>query len=143
MTMKKEEFSNYGDLYNKLKDYSKNNIEYYDALEMSQILIEFLKKERTSKGISQRELAKMCNTKQSQIARIENYDISPTINSLVRMAVALDVSFKPKRNKDKEVTKTKYIILGCGKSFLEQEYDDENDTSFSFDNLEDSICSMC
>jgi transcriptional regulator with XRE-family HTH domain len=53
--------------------------------------VEILKKIRTSKGISQSELAKLSGLSQPAIHYIENGKKDPTRKTLKKLAVALDV----------------------------------------------------
>jgi predicted transcriptional regulator len=46
--------------------------------------------QRTAKGLSQRELAELCGTTQSAIARLERGGRPPRIDTLLRIADALD-----------------------------------------------------
>ena len=62
--------------------------------------------ERARRGVSQAELAALCGTTQSAIARIEQGRRPPRIDTLLRIANALDcrlaVELKPRtRGKDK------------------------------------------
>ncbi len=72
----------------------------YDKLEPEYKLISQIIKLRKEKNISQKELAKMINTKQPSIARLEGGDISPTVAFLKKMANALDydleINFRPR-----------------------------------------------
>ena len=42
-------------------------------------------KKREAMGITQRELAKLCNVPQSTVARIETYKTSPTLETLIKI----------------------------------------------------------
>jgi ribosome-binding protein aMBF1 (putative translation factor) len=46
--------------------------------------------ERTSRGLSQRELAELCGTTQSAVARLEGGTRPPRLSTLLRVANALD-----------------------------------------------------
>jgi predicted transcriptional regulator len=46
--------------------------------------------QRAAKGLSQRELAELCGTTQSAIARLERGGRPPRIDTLLRIAEALD-----------------------------------------------------
>jgi transcriptional regulator with XRE-family HTH domain len=46
--------------------------------------------QRLARGLSQRELAKLCGTTQSAIARLESGGRPPKIDTLLRIADALD-----------------------------------------------------
>jgi len=57
-------------------------------------IAEAIIKARIDKGMTQRELAKKLNTKQSVISRVESVKTIPTISFLKRLAVALNVDLK-------------------------------------------------
>ncbi len=46
--------------------------------------------QRLARGLSQQELAELCNTTQSAIARLESGGRPPKIDTLLRIAEALD-----------------------------------------------------
>jgi transcriptional regulator with XRE-family HTH domain len=56
--------------------------------------------QRHARGLSQQELAKLCGTTQSAIARFERGGRPPRVDTLLRMAEALDcelvVQFRPR-----------------------------------------------
>lgn len=51
-------------------------------------------KARLEKGLTQAEIAKMMNTKQSVISRVENARTMPSLAFLKRLAVVLDASLQ-------------------------------------------------
>ena len=51
-----------------------------------------IKEIRKSKGISQVELAYMCNFEKTNLSRIESGNNNPTVRTLLRIAKALKVS---------------------------------------------------
>jgi ribosome-binding protein aMBF1 (putative translation factor) len=57
-------------------------------------------KQRRARDLSQQELAELCGTSQSAIARFERGGRAPRIDTLLRMAAALDceliVEFRPR-----------------------------------------------
>lgn len=57
-------------------------------------IAEAIIKARLDKGMTQGELAKKLNTKQSVISRVESVKTIPTISFLKRLAVALNVDLK-------------------------------------------------
>lgn len=61
---------------------------------------ENLKRVRTQKGMSQRDLSALCNVDNADISRMENGEINVTLNTVAQLADALDVQFwellKPK-----------------------------------------------
>jgi len=95
------------------KDFKKR---YYKDLEKTRIAIE-IAYFREKKRLSQAELAKIVNTSQSAIARLEDPDYKGySINTLRKVADALDlelvVSFREKGIEvyEKEPTKVFYVI---------------------------------
>ena len=52
--------------------------------EMADIVSKICKK-RKAMGITQRDLAKLCNVPQSTVARIETYKTSPTLETLIKI----------------------------------------------------------
>jgi len=54
---------------------------------------ENLKKIRTQKGLSQRQLSAMCNVDNADISRMENGEINVTLNTIAQLADALEVPF--------------------------------------------------
>ena len=53
-------------------------------------IAERVAEQRNAKGLSQRELAELCGTTQSAIARLERGGRPPRIDTLMRIAEALD-----------------------------------------------------
>ncbi len=49
---------------------------------------------RTDRRLSQRDLAKLLEMKQPQVARLERGDVNPGLETLMRLAGALDIEFK-------------------------------------------------
>jgi transcriptional regulator with XRE-family HTH domain len=74
------------------KDYIKNNninIEESDVLfDLSNLVFEA----RVYAGMSQKELADRMGTKQPSIARVENGEVTPSINFLMKIAKAVNTS---------------------------------------------------
>ena len=48
---------------------------------------------RTDRGLSQRDLAQLLEMKQPQVARLERGDVNPRLETLTRLAGALDMEF--------------------------------------------------
>jgi transcriptional regulator with XRE-family HTH domain len=73
----------------------------YDALETEYKLAATLIRLRLAKGLTQEDLAKMLNTKQESIARLENGGSLPSLSTMKKLAEALDadleISLRPKR----------------------------------------------
>ena len=61
-----------------------------DDLELFGLIAERVAERRAAWGISQRELAELCGTTQSAIARVERGARPPRIDTLARIAAALD-----------------------------------------------------
>lgn len=58
-----------------------------DIVEMEEManIVSKICKKREAMGITQRELAKLCNVPQSTVARIETYKTSPTLETLIKI----------------------------------------------------------
>lgn len=54
---------------------------------------ENLKRLRTQKGLSQRDLSALCNVDNADISRMENGEINVTLNTVTQLADALEVPF--------------------------------------------------
>lgn len=48
---------------------------------------------RAERGLTQRELAKLLKMTQPQVARLERGDVNPTLETLMRLAGALEIEF--------------------------------------------------
>lgn len=62
----------------------------YDRLDPEYKLIGQIIKKRIEKGISQKQMAKKMNTKQSALSRLESGNYNPTLKFLNKVAKALD-----------------------------------------------------
>ncbi len=75
-------------------------VKEYDALETEYKLAANLIRLRLAKGLTQEDLAKMLNTKQESIARLENGGSLPSLSTMKKLAEALDadpeISLRPK-----------------------------------------------
>lgn len=73
-----------------------------DDRELFGLIAERVAERRAAWGISQRELAELCGTTQSAIARIERGKRPPRIDTLARIATALDcelvIELRPRTN---------------------------------------------
>jgi transcriptional regulator with XRE-family HTH domain len=73
----------------------------YNALEPEYKLAAALIRLRLAKGLTQEDLAKMLNTKQECIARLENGGSLPSLSTMKKLAEALDaeleINLRPKR----------------------------------------------
>ena len=77
---------------------SKDEITYFDEKqEMINIIIELIKR-RLALKMSQRELAKKTVIKQPMIARIERFDSIPRLNTIIKLAYALDLKIDFNKN---------------------------------------------
>lgn len=58
-----------------------------DIVEMEEManIVSKICRKREAMGITQRELAKLCNVPQSTVARIETYKTSPTLETLIKI----------------------------------------------------------
>lgn len=64
-----------------------NKIVARDIVDMEEMadIVSTICKKREAMGITQRELAKLCNVPQSTVARIETYKTSPTLETLIKI----------------------------------------------------------
>jgi ribosome-binding protein aMBF1 (putative translation factor) len=73
-----------------------------DDRELFGLIAELVAERRNAWGISQRELAELCGTTQSAIARVERGARPPRIDTLARIATALDcelvIELRPRTN---------------------------------------------
>ncbi len=66
----------------------------YEALAPEYTVIKTIIRERTKRGWSQTELAEAIGSRQPVISRLERGDSNPSLQTLVRIAKALDLSLK-------------------------------------------------
>ncbi len=73
----------------------------YEALEPEYKLAAALVRLRLAKGLTQEELARLLNTKQESIARLESGGSLPSLSTVKKLADALDaeleINLRPKR----------------------------------------------
>jgi ribosome-binding protein aMBF1 (putative translation factor) len=73
-----------------------------DDRELFGLIAEHVAERRKAWGVSQRELAELCGTTQSAIARMERGARPPRIDTLARIAAALDcelvIELRPRTN---------------------------------------------
>ena len=74
--------SNFNDLWN---DASFISEEQRNKIDFEVALIGKLIEARESKGLSQKQLADMCGLKQSAIARLEKMNVTPQLNTLIKV----------------------------------------------------------
>lgn len=82
------------DFKEKLLKKSKFRDEYYSR-DLSFEVSGMIAKTRILKGLTQKKLAKLMNTKQSSIARVENGSYLPSLGFLQKMAEAMDTYLIP------------------------------------------------
>lgn len=89
----------------------KENVKLNDAestrdieeAEMISSIVSSIIKQRNNKGLTQRELAELCDLPQSSIARIESCKTTPNLNTLVNIFERLGLRFKIVTEDDKEL----------------------------------------
>ena len=78
----------------------------YEALEPEYKLASALIRLRIGKGLTQEQLAKLLNTKQESIARLESGDSLPSLSTVKKVADALDadleINLRPKLKSGEE-----------------------------------------
>lgn len=77
----------------------KINVEEYaksesELLNLEFQLIEKIVKIRNERGLSQRELCKIIGMKQPYLVKIENKQISPSINTIIKILSALNLKIE-------------------------------------------------
>ena len=75
-------WNDYKEYVKTIDDTDKHDME---AIEEQAQIITAIIKQRNSKGMSQRELAKLCNMPHSSIARIETMKTAPNIDTLLKI----------------------------------------------------------
>ena len=88
----------------KLRLKSRKDDNFFRVLDKLFIIRESFIEERKRQGLSQRDLAKLCGVKQPMIARIESADSIPQLDTLLRIAVALDIDLKIEKGFKPEAT---------------------------------------
>lgn len=80
----------------------------YKALEPEYKLVASLIRLRLAKGLTQEGLAKLLNTKQESIARLESGESLPSLSTIKKVAEALDaeleIDLRPKHLKNEKIT---------------------------------------
>lgn len=82
----------FDDVWDELKnedEFSRNDFE--TAEELSRIIIKLVET-RVENGYTQRELAQKCGIKQSAIARMESMKTIPRLDTIIRIAHALNIA---------------------------------------------------
>lgn len=85
---------NYNEFKESLKNESNEAKIFYQSIEDYQGIINTIKDERIKQKLSQRDLAKMVNIKQSQIGRIETFKICPLLTTITKLTIALGLTIK-------------------------------------------------
>ena len=78
-------------LWNQVKDKSPEKKKTVEVAEQMAQIIDEIVSARLDKGLSQRDLAKLCNMKQSTIARMETLQAVPRLDTLVKIAYYLGI----------------------------------------------------
>ena len=82
------------DVWEGLKASGEEEKIFFEAAEETARIINDLAEERIRSGISQRQLADMTGLKQSAIARMESLQSTPRLDTLVRVANALNIKME-------------------------------------------------
>ncbi len=83
--------------------------EEYEALEPEYKLASALIRLRLAKGLTQEQLAKLLNTKQESIARLESGSSLPSLSTVKKVADALDAEMEINLRPKQESLKTKSL----------------------------------
>lgn len=79
-------WTTYKEYVKSVDEESKKDIQ---EIEEVALLISVMIKQRKKLGLSQRELANMCNMPQSTVARIESYRITPNLDTFLKLLKTL------------------------------------------------------
>ena len=90
-------------LWNQVKDKSPEKKETVEVAEQMAQIIDEIVSARLDQGLSQRDLAKLCNMKQSAIARMETLQAVPRLDTLVKIAYSLGVKITTSYQKNSTV----------------------------------------
>ena len=82
----------FDEAWEELKNESaESKVVFETAEEVSRIIVELIET-RVDRGMSQRQLAAKCGLKQSAIARMESLNTIPRLDTVIRVAKALNIS---------------------------------------------------
>ena len=91
----------FDELWEGIKETGEEDKKELLAAEQISRIIESMVRIRKDKGLSQRELAKICGVKQSAIARMETLQVMPRLDTLVKIAQGLGAEL----HLEEEITK--------------------------------------
>ena len=86
-------FPTFDEMWEGLKASSNEEKAFFETAEEVARIINEITQERIRRGLSQRQLAEKCGLKQSAIARIESLQSVPRIDTIIKIANALDIKF--------------------------------------------------
>lgn len=84
----------FDDMMNEIKASGEQERETIEVAEKLAKIIGDLSRARIKKGLSQRQLAEMTGIKQSAIARLENIQAIPRLDTIIKIARCLDVEIE-------------------------------------------------
>lgn len=84
----------FDDMMNEIKASGEQERETIEVAEKLAKIIGDLSRARIRKGLSQRQLAEMTGIKQSAIARLENIQAIPRLDTIIKIARCLDVEIE-------------------------------------------------
>ena len=84
----------FDDMMNEIKASGEQERETIEVAEKLAKIIGDLSRARIKKGLSQRQLAEMTGIKQSAIARLENIQAVPRLDTIIKIARCLDVEIE-------------------------------------------------
>ena len=88
----KNKMRTWNDYKEHIKNTSPDGKAEIDEIEALSKIISSIIERRNSLGISQRELAKLCNMPQSSVARIESYKTVPKLDTLLKITQSLGLN---------------------------------------------------
>lgn len=87
-------WNDYKDYVKSIDENARNDMEEIEALAT---IVGAMIEQRKNLGISQRELAAMCDMPQSSVARIESYKTAPNIETLLKLFKPLGLTLTVSR----------------------------------------------
>lgn len=96
------------------REESLESADFIDRMEQEVDIISRIIKERKAQGLTQEELAEKCGLKQAAIARIENLNGSPRMDTLIKICVALNLKVSVTDKNERSLERKGMWVMGPG-----------------------------
>lgn len=93
-----------------VREHSFDSAQQMEVFDQVNQILNVILAERIKRGLSQRDLAKICGIKQPMIDRIERMECSPRIDTLVRLLIALDLKLTVEPRKKAHKIHTSVVL---------------------------------